>query len=501
MNKEDNADQNGKWWEIFFVKWIISLFKRMKSFFKSIFQKQGKKNADADEKKYYPNQNKIVINNNLYLGGHKVCHRSKNNQYNNIKNYNDSNYNNGNYKNSNYNNVNYKNSNYNNNNYHNNSHNDNNYNYNNHNNKFNTNNYNCDVITRIHINQRKKVKVIAKYKSYIELDMHGNDPLIKNSLDWVPIIRDLIYDSYENKVYSILFITGKGLHSKNGIPTLRPLVYLISKRLGFHCEIPNDNEGIVICKLTECKVEDIYDEELELERIFKINENDEQEEEEEEEEEYIELYDEMVYQKVQSHFKNLPSICAKIICVNKNLNEAIKYANNFEKSLLENDSKGYKHYLSTNLNKTDKKELYSIENSIGVFKVKNVIHTRRDDGGPKFFPFVKIKLLNANINDAKKIIHKVIFRDFGNSGYFGISIDFTQNSENCQIDDIIGILCENVTKNGFHVNINKDKYLDIFYFNILNDDYYSEDEGDNYGEEEEEEEEFMDEEEYNYSNN
>ena len=50
----------------------------------------------------------------------------------------------------------------------------------------------------------------------------------------------------EGNVAQIEFITGRGLHSKDGVPVLRPMVLQLCQDMGFNAYVGN-NKGVVIC--------------------------------------------------------------------------------------------------------------------------------------------------------------------------------------------------------------------------------------------------------------
>ncbi|KAK8839659.1 hypothetical protein M9Y10_032028 [Tritrichomonas musculus] len=110
-----------------------------------------------------------------------------------------------------------------------------------------------------------------KFSTFIELDMHDTDNEIKDALDWVPIIRDLLFNCLTKKVNIVSFITGQfstqASTSKN-IPVLRPLVFLTAKRLGFDSYISLTNRAVIFVDIATYKNDpnDLND----LEELFKM---------------------------------------------------------------------------------------------------------------------------------------------------------------------------------------------------------------------------------------
>ena len=76
---------------------------------------------------------------------------------------------------------------------------------------------------------KKKNKFDNLSKPQAEFDFHDKGILypedIKNMAD------DFLEECKDRKLTKILFITGKGLHSRNGMPVIKPLLkkYLLSK--------------------------------------------------------------------------------------------------------------------------------------------------------------------------------------------------------------------------------------------------------------------------------
>jgi len=66
-------------------------------------------------------------------------------------------------------------------------------------------------------------------KPQAELDFHDRGLLYPEDIK--KIVDEFIEECVDRKLTKVLFITGKGLHSKNGMPVIKPLVkkYLQTK--------------------------------------------------------------------------------------------------------------------------------------------------------------------------------------------------------------------------------------------------------------------------------
>lgn len=247
---------------------------------------------------------------------------------------------------------------------------------------------------------KKKIPETVTFTTFIELDMHGDDPRIKKVLDWVPIIRDALFDALERKVDFVRFITGQGKHSRNKVAVLRPLVLLTSKRLGFDSQLDIENAGVVVCDITlykdeypEEEEEETIDDEInksnsELFRTFgvgdgnsKINLDDyrdllknqkkrgitkkkknsdvnnntdsdsdfdfddfDSESDDDDENDIVDknglVYKKNVFKAIKKRYQYMPKVCIEIICTNRSKNEAIKFTRLFEMAIKKNDFEG-----------------------------------------------------------------------------------------------------------------------------------------------------------------
>lgn len=226
--------------------------------------------------------------------------------------------------------------------------------------------------------KKKAIPEKVRYKTFIELDMHGSDPRIKKALDWVPIIRNALFDALERKVDIVYFITGQGLHSPKQIAVLRPLVLLTSKCLGFDSRLKTGNEGIVVCDIAsyndqeeEENDDDDDDDETvynsaknqELYRTFGVGEVNIKVDDSDDSDDDFDDFDKgsshqskgSIYKIVRDRFPFIPKVCIGIICKNRKKQEALKFAFRFVKELYKNDFEGnVKNKLKKN--KTEKNE-------------------------------------------------------------------------------------------------------------------------------------------------
>lgn len=84
--------------------------------------------------------------------------------------------------------------------------------------------YNKQMNTNIQ--QKGNKHDVISFTTYIEIDMHGGDSLIGEDIfNWVPIIRDTLFDALQYKIDYVCFIPGKGIHSDFGIPKLFTTCY------------------------------------------------------------------------------------------------------------------------------------------------------------------------------------------------------------------------------------------------------------------------------------
>lgn len=200
-------------------------------------------------------------------------------------------------------------------------------------------------ISQLMCSRRIRPIETISFTTYIEIDMHGLDPQINRSLDWVPIIRDALLSSVRHKVDIVSFIPGKGIHSKVKYrPVLRPLVLLTSKRLKFNSYIDPNNAGVVICKISSDK-ETLKDEDQDNTELFRsfgvgkslINTRD---------------YDDVVapddddddisngaFKAIRKLFPKMPKTCIEIICQDREEKEAVRFAKLFEKYFHSGDTK------------------------------------------------------------------------------------------------------------------------------------------------------------------
>lgn len=202
-------------------------------------------------------------------------------------------------------------------------------------------------IQRITSKKCNKIETV-KFSTNIELDMHGGDPHIKEPLDWAPIIRDVLLSAFEEKVDKVIFITGRGKHSDERGPVLRPIVLLTSKRIGFECCISKKNPGKVEVEISSYKEPKPSQEENQ-------NENENEEEEEDNTELYttFNVYNDDIkakdfdekyrvnkvkkskrenYSTIRKMYPDMPSMCISIICEigERRKIDAVKFAESFE---------------------------------------------------------------------------------------------------------------------------------------------------------------------------
>lgn len=85
----------------------------------------------------------------------------------------------------------------------------------------------------------------SRHGNVWRLDLHG-----KGKSEAVrQVVDKLKMAQQDGNVSRIEFITGKGLHSKDGIPVLRPVVLRVCRFLGHKVEVNETNEGVVVCDL------------------------------------------------------------------------------------------------------------------------------------------------------------------------------------------------------------------------------------------------------------
>ncbi|OHS96013.1 hypothetical protein TRFO_10185 [Tritrichomonas foetus] len=152
------------------------------------------------------------------------------------------------------------------------------------------------------------------FTTYIELDMHGEDPNINKALDWVPVIRDALNSALAQHVDIVRFITGQGRHS-SGDPILRPLVMLTCTRLDFICEVDVDNPGRLSCRISSHG----YANQADLRKSTRKEEN---------------IAKNM--QLISEKFPDIPKNCVRIIAslASKRSNiDPVKYTESFEEKL------------------------------------------------------------------------------------------------------------------------------------------------------------------------
>lgn len=181
------------------------------------------------------------------------------------------------------------------------------------------------------------------FTTYIEFDLHGTDPNIRNHFDFLPLIRDALFSALEQKVDMILFIPGKGNHSKQ-FPVLRPLVLLVCTRLHFTSFVDEHNRGVVICLI------DSYNKNMEyLGSGDPTHPKDMTNEEKNKLLRDIGIFQDSKYteetavqqlthwdasiQAVRQTFPEMPLTCCEIIGALRTPDEAVRYARQFEKML------------------------------------------------------------------------------------------------------------------------------------------------------------------------
>ena len=236
-------------------------------------------------------------------------------------------------------------------------------------------------INQKHINFYDKETV--NYSTYIELDMHGSDPRAKRPLEWVPVIRDALFSALEKNVDYARFIPGKGLHSNPEIgPILRILVILTSKRLGFESIINPNNEGVIICKVSnQNRNSSIVPHMPNREEQDDLNHNDT----------LLKAFgmktgdslniDNLSFQAVKARFPHMPTICIAIICAKRTPKEAIEFAQLFEDMLrADNDSEISKEKKSKEL-LNEIKMIESLEKKYGFDQeiIERVVREKRKE--------------------------------------------------------------------------------------------------------------------------
>ncbi|KAK8860309.1 hypothetical protein M9Y10_011973 [Tritrichomonas musculus] len=210
----------------------------------------------------------------------------------------------------------------------------------------------------------------VSFTTFIVIDMHGSDPKIKKPLDWVTVIRDALFDALEHKVDSVNFITGKGIHSQNKKPFLRPLVLLTSKRLGFESKINEENAGIVNVDVSsyqeplpgdgELEDEDAYNELFQTFRVGKLtgcNIDDDDDDDDDDSFWRDDDDDDTPYQAVKKSFPSMQDVCIKIICENRDKKEALRFARKFEEQLEKDDLYGSIRKSTIKLTKEEEEEM------------------------------------------------------------------------------------------------------------------------------------------------
>lgn len=92
----------------------------------------------------------------------------------------------------------------------------------------------------------------VSFSTFLEFDQHGGDPHITDSLDYIPIVKDIIEQGFENNVDLIHFIPGKGSMHNGEIkpPVIRPITLATIQRLGLECHIDMKNQGVIIVPLS-----------------------------------------------------------------------------------------------------------------------------------------------------------------------------------------------------------------------------------------------------------
>lgn len=92
---------------------------------------------------------------------------------------------------------------------------------------------------QIPLNKRKNISVRA-YGPTLTLDLHG---MRKVECEW--FIESVLKANKSSRYSKINFITGKGKHSHNKVPILRPLVMEICERRGLKAQLLQENDGVV----------------------------------------------------------------------------------------------------------------------------------------------------------------------------------------------------------------------------------------------------------------
>lgn len=178
------------------------------------------------------------------------------------------------------------------------------------------------------------------FTTFIEFDLHGSDIYIFDAFDWIIHIRDSLLSAHEQEVDFFHFIPGRGCPHKKfnpktkrfeivqKEPTLRPLLLITLKRMGFDCYQQDGNEGYFICpiKSYQCNVdnEQVIKNQKSLYCLFGCDENvfdDDQEN--------------MIktsFNEIMKQFPTMPKFCAELISLwKKKSTESVKCASKFEK--------------------------------------------------------------------------------------------------------------------------------------------------------------------------
>jgi DNA-nicking Smr family endonuclease len=71
-----------------------------------------------------------------------------------------------------------------------------------------------------------------------ELDLHGY-----TKAEAEPLLKDFLEESLESRLSIVRVVTGKGLHSEDGIPVLKNFVTKYLTHNGFHFRMAKINRG------------------------------------------------------------------------------------------------------------------------------------------------------------------------------------------------------------------------------------------------------------------
>ena len=175
-------------------------------------------------------------------------------------------------------------------------------------------------------------------ESYIQFDLHGGDIYIIDPFDYIIHIRDAVLQAVDKGVDYFHFIPGRGSphwhYNKKTQqfewiqkePTLRPLVLITLKRMGFDIYQKDSNEGYFISPISaknETTEEKLVKNQKSLYKLFGFNENVFEDENQEEIRNSFYI--------IQEKFPQMPKFCVELISLwKKNSTESLECAAKFE---------------------------------------------------------------------------------------------------------------------------------------------------------------------------